>query len=67
MTLNNIKRSIASVWVLGIGAAGLLAGISSAASSLVLLAVAIVPPLAMMRYWNDPTPTMSESIREAQR
>jgi hypothetical protein len=32
-----------------------------------LLALTLLPPLAMLLLWTDPPPTLSESIREGRR
>jgi hypothetical protein len=65
MTLKNIKAIVAAAWVLAVGAAGLLAGVTSLSGWLALAGLAIVPPLVMMRFWQQPDQTMSQSIQEA--
>jgi len=67
MQLKNIKRTITTGWVVTVGAAGLVAGVTGPLGWLALAGAAIVPPLAMMRYWHDPEPTMSERIHDALR
>ena len=66
MPLQHIKMAASAGWVLialviaiaiGPGWAGLVA----------LAAFGLLPPLAILLFWNDPEPTMSESIRDAQR
>jgi hypothetical protein len=63
MNLKNIKATVAVVWIFAIGAVGLLADVSLS-SWLVLAGCAIVPPLVMMRYWNYPDETTSQSIQQ---
>jgi hypothetical protein len=46
------------------GTAALVADVTSFSSWLVLAGCAIVPPFVMMRYWNPPDRTMSESIQQ---
>ena len=65
MTLKNIKAIVAVAWMLAVGAAGLLAGVASLPGWLALAGLAIVPPLVMMRFWQQPDQTMSQSIQEA--
>ena len=63
MNLQNIKVVSGAVWALAVGGAGLLAGVSSSSNWLALAGLAIVPPLVMMRFWNQPDETMSQSIQ----
>ena len=67
MTLQNMKFTAAAAWVLAIAAAGLLASVSSVSWWLALAGLAIVPPLVMMRFWNQSDQTMSQSIQEVLR
>jgi Na+(H+)/acetate symporter ActP len=67
MTLQHIKVMTIVAWVLAIGAAGLLAGVTSSSGWFALAALAIVPPLVAMRFWKRPDQTMSQSIQEALR
>jgi hypothetical protein len=67
MTLQQIKVLTVTAWVLAIGAAGLLAGITSSSGWVALAALAIVPPIVAMRFWKRPDQTMSQSIQEALR
>jgi hypothetical protein len=62
MTLKNTKATIAAAWVLAVGAAGLLAGVTSSSSWLALAGLAIAPSIVLMRFWNDHQ-TMSQSIQ----
>lgn len=65
MTLQNIKMATAAVWLLIAGTGGIAAGTTTAGGWVALLAVALLPPTAMWFLWNDPAPTMSESISRA--
>jgi len=67
MTLNRIKTTAAGIWVFGMGVAGVLIDVTSSSSWLALAGCAIVPPLVMLRYWNHPEQTMSQSIQRALR
>ncbi|MET0212876.1 MAG: hypothetical protein ABW292_07740 [Vicinamibacterales bacterium] len=67
MTLKNIKATTAALWVFAMGAAAVVADVTSFSSWLVLAGCAIVPPFVMMRYWNPPDRTMSESIQQVLR
>ena len=63
MNLEKIKVAVAAVWILGVLAVGLVVGASSS-FWLVLVALAIVPPFVMMRYWKGPDETISQSIQQ---
>ena len=65
--LQHIKMAMATLWVLGALLVGVFAQMTSAAGLIVLAAVSLLPPLAMLLLWNDPPQTMSESIREGRR
>ena len=67
MRLQYIKMAMATVWVFGTLLVGVVAQMTSAAGLIVLAAVSLLPPLAMLLLWNDPQQTMSESIREGRR
>ena len=55
------------VWILAVLAFGYLFGMTSFASWTVLGVVALVPPAAMVRLWNAPPPSISETIRDVLR
>ena len=63
MNLKTIKATIAVGWVGVLVATGLIADVTSS-SWLALAACAIVPPFVMMRYWNHPDETTSQSIQQ---
>jgi hypothetical protein len=67
MQLESIKTTVAVVWVLAVGAAGLALHVASLSGWAVVAALAVFPPLAMMWWWHAPRETMSESIREVLR
>ena len=67
MQLVSIKAVIAMLWVSGVSLAGIAANVTSLSSWTVLAGVAVLPPLVMMRQWNDPRQSMSQSIQEALR
>lgn len=63
VNLKTMKTAAAVIWVLAVGAVGLLTDVNSLSSWLVVVACAIIPPLVMMRLWNPPDQTMSQSIQ----
>jgi hypothetical protein len=67
MKLVHVKSAIATSWILG----ALIVSVASPATSLrgwtTLIGLSVVPPLALLRFWNGPAPTMSESIAAARR
>ena len=65
MTLTAVKFTVTACWLLAIGAAGVLAHVTSPAGWILVALGAVAPPVAMMRYWRDPDQTMSESIQRA--
>jgi hypothetical protein len=67
MQLKDIKLTISIVWLVAITVASVLTGVTSASGWLLLAATGVLPPLAMLRYWHHPAPTMSEQIQQALR
>ena len=62
----NIKLIAATAWVLTVCAITLVLGLSGV-SLVAAAALALLPPLALLLLWHDPTPTLSESINKARR
>ena len=67
MQLVLVKTIIAVLWISAVSIGGIAGKVNSFSSWTVLAAVAVLPPLVMMRWWNHPRQTMSESIQEALR
>jgi hypothetical protein len=66
MTLRLVKGSTALLWIVGFFAFFVLISRSvSAPDGFAVLALTVLPPLLLWFWWNDPEPTMSESIQEA--
>jgi hypothetical protein len=66
MQLISIKAIFAMLWVSAVSIAGFAGNVRSLSGWAVLAGLAILP-LVMLWRWNDPRPTMSETIREALR
>jgi hypothetical protein len=65
MQLQQIKAIIAVVWVLAVVVIMVGSGhLTSLGDRLTLGLLAVVPPVAMWFWWNDPIPTMSQNIRD---
>ncbi len=67
MQLKSIKAGLATAWVSAACVAGLAFHLNSVSSWTVLAGVALLPPIVMTWWWNDPPQTLSESIQEARR
>ena len=67
MTLHTIKRIVSLLWISLALAIGMAADVSSSGAMTALAALGVLPPLALLLLWNDPSQTMSESIREGLR
>jgi hypothetical protein len=65
MTLRLMKASGAALWILGVFVFFVLTRNASMPNGVVMAALAIIPPILLWFWWNDPEPTMSESIHEA--
>jgi len=66
MTLPNIKMLVAVSWVAVTLVVTIAAGVTGPLL-LMIAAVAVLPPLALLLWWNDPAQTMTEAINEIRR
>jgi hypothetical protein len=66
MTVQRIKTTVSALWMVAALVAILVAG-ASMAGNLLIAALGVLPPVALLLLWNDPAPTMSERINEARR
>jgi hypothetical protein len=60
----HLKTAIAGTWVLGVGAAALALGVSSATTWMAVVGFGLLPPVMLFRMWRQPPQTISESIHE---
>jgi hypothetical protein len=61
-----LKATISAVWVCALCAVALFGHVTFSAWVL-LAALAVLPPLVVMRYWRAPVQTVSQSIQEVLR
>jgi cytochrome c oxidase subunit IV len=64
MTLQRIKMTVSAVWVLIAMLIAIAVDMSWTRGALVA-GLGLLPPLAILLLWNEPTKTMSESIHDA--
>jgi hypothetical protein len=62
MNLNNLKRTLAAAYVIGVAGVAVATGVTSPAGLVVFGALALLPAGALLVLWNDPPQTMSETI-----
>ena len=67
MQLERIKWVVTGVWVVAAVIVGLYLGDVNWQTWAVFIALAVLPPLALLLFWTDPAETMSETISEARR
>ena len=67
MELRQIKFTVAAAWVLAAVVIGLVARVTSPGSLVVLAALGLLPPLALLLLWNHPSQSMSETIQQGRR
>jgi hypothetical protein len=67
MRTDYVKAALIAVWMLAVGVLGYVLGATSFVGWTVLAAMALTPPVVVMRLWNPPSQSMSECIREALR
>jgi hypothetical protein len=62
-----MKTAIIGAWLLGLGAIGVSVDVNSFSGRLLMVGLGVLPPMVLLRIWQQPAPTMSESIREVLR
>jgi hypothetical protein len=67
MTLELRKRMIATIWFVTAVIVALAFNVGSLAAWGVVAAVAIAPPLVMLRLWKHPAETITQTIHAARR
>jgi hypothetical protein len=67
MKLKHLKTTLAGAWLLTVCAVVIVGDPTTVAGWMLLAAVGVLPPLALMQLWNEPAQTMSESISQARR
>jgi len=67
MPLEYMKNGIAGIWILGLAILAAFLGLNSLLGWTVLVVLGLLPPLVMLRMWNPPAQTTSESIRKVLR
>jgi hypothetical protein len=67
MHIKQTKLTFAAVWLLVMCAAAFVLDVTSASAWTLLTAIALLPPIGLLRLWNDAGQTLSESIHEARR
>ena len=66
MSLHQIKVCVSAVWIF-IATVIAIAVDMSWTKGLMISGFGLLPPLALLLLWNEPAPTMSESINDARR
>ena len=67
MQTEYVKAAVIGAWILLIVTLGLAFGVTSIAGWAGLAVMSVVPPAVMLRLWQAPVPSMSETIRDALR
>lgn len=67
MFSENKKMQLFVAWAILVCLAALALGIHSVSNWIVVVSLAVVPPLVARSFWRVPDQTISESIRDARR
>jgi hypothetical protein len=67
MRFERMKTAVIGGWVLGVGAIALAINMSAAGGWTLFLGLGLLPALILLKMWHQPTPTLSESIRDVLR
>ena len=66
MQLQNTKMILSGAWMSIALAIAVVTGVSWP-GGVAIATLGVLPPLALLLLWNEPAPTMSESIQKARR
>jgi hypothetical protein len=66
MQLQHIKMILAATWVVAAVTAAITLDLTLI-TGIAIAVLAFLPPLALLLFWNEPAPTMSENIRNGRR
>ena len=64
MQFEYVKASIAAGWLLLVAAVAVSLNVASATGWMIAIGTALLPPMMLFALWQQPAPTMSESIRD---
>jgi Na+/proline symporter len=67
MQLESTKVALAAIWGVALFAAGFAANVTSMLAWSVLGGLAVLPPIVMVRLWNDRPPRVSQRFQEGLR
>ncbi len=67
MQLEQLKTLFAAGWLLAMCAVAISVNLTTVQGWTTLTALTLLPPLLMLRMWNHPRETTSETIRKALR
>jgi uncharacterized membrane protein YhdT len=67
MPSEKTKTLLFVAWVIAVCFAAIAIGVTSVPNWIVVVCVAIVPPLVVRNFWRAPEQTISESINDARR
>jgi uncharacterized membrane protein len=65
MRIENARIVLGVLWAVGLCVMGVFSGMGSLTAWLALTAVALLPPVVMLRLWRVPSPSLSEAIHDA--
>jgi hypothetical protein len=66
MSLHTIKTAMSALWIVAALITLLVAG-ASMTVNIAIVALGVLPPVALLLLWNDPAPTMSEPNNDERR
>jgi hypothetical protein len=67
MQLESTKVALAALWGVALFAAGFAANVTSMLAWSVLGGLAVLPPIVMVRLWNDRRPRVPQCVQEGLR
>ena len=67
MFSDNTKMLLFAGWAIAVCLTAIALGITSVPYWMVVVCLAVVPPLVVRRFWHAPERTISESINDARR
>lgn len=67
MSINKLRLTAGALWIAAMGAIGWASGTESTTTWVVIVALMLVPPVLLTRFWHAPAKSLSETIQDALR
>jgi hypothetical protein len=67
MQLQQVSGAVAATWIMAAGVIGVASDVTSIGGAVMVLSFGLLPPIFMMRRWNNPPQPVSDRVHQAHR